>query len=685
MTKSRVSVRLPKDALTRINLGQSFAEYDQILNRPGIFVETPALRAALDPARSKCFFVGRRGTGKTAIARYLCDRFPRTTLEILPELFSTLTPLIEVEKAKDPRRQYFRSLSSSFKRALQDEVLRAWSELHLAPKHESNTALGREKRHCEEPDFDIRSMAFIEQMIGHLERNDQKAWARQAKIPAELTKQMEQLQSGPACQFTILIDRVDESWDGSDEAVILLMALMHACVELCATDICVRPLIFLRENIFERVRELDFEFARLETCVVSMDWTQELLLEMIERRLNLPYVAKLPLGGATWDYFFEGIEGQSSREYVFSFCQERPRDVLTFCAAAIEIAQSHKKERVSIEDMQVARRQFSESRLKDLGDEYAENYPQLQVVLSRFYGLAREFTLNGLKDLIQKLISDRDVFQHCRWIYDYSSEDKFIRLMYDIGFLGIREGESVSFRSLGSRAPTLPPIMRLTNVVVHPSYSDALNLQNLVVGELDEDAILRTSGVLDDLPDAINLAEYRNELIALDASLKNLPTGNEAASEFEDLVGRLIKLCFYRALTNVEKHVRDVDGSVIRDWVASNRAASGFWQTVRQRYQALQVIWECKNYKELDAAAFHQCAYYMNEQIGYFVVLCFRGSETKKSYFEHIKNISMGKQGGIVLILKQSDLHVFIRQAINGKTKEDHIQGIYDNTIRRIS
>src|SRR5262245_41622143 len=65
---------LPKDALARINLGQTFAENDKILLLPNVFVKTPASQAALEPSRSKCFFVGRRGTGKTAISTYLTSQ-----------------------------------------------------------------------------------------------------------------------------------------------------------------------------------------------------------------------------------------------------------------------------------------------------------------------------------------------------------------------------------------------------------------------------------------------------------------------------------------------------------------------------------------------------------------------------------------------------------------------------------
>ena len=39
------------------------------------------------------------------------------------------------------------------------------------------------------------------------------------------------------------------------------------------------------------------------------------------------------------------------------------------------------------QDLDEAQRSFSENRLKELADEYADNYPRLSIVLTRFYGL----------------------------------------------------------------------------------------------------------------------------------------------------------------------------------------------------------------------------------------------------------------------------------------------------------
>jgi hypothetical protein len=601
-------------------------------------------------------------------------------------MFSSLGQLID-ETFSDTRQRKFKSLVSCFKRVLLDETLATWRARGFFHSNHFPQGLSSEQYYVENYDFDVRLVTFVEEMLQALNQSNEKEWIRLVKHPDEVRKHMDAASEGPAWNFTLMIDRIDESWDGSDAAVILLMALMHACIQLNSSATCVRPLLFLRENIFDRVRQIDNEFARLETFVVSLDWSEELLLEMVERRLNLPFNTKLPLDGTTWDYFFESIDGRSARSYVFNYCQQRPRDVLTFCASAIESAQAQKHPKVSVEDIQISKGRFSQNRLKDLADEYSENYPQIQLVLNKFYGLGRRFTTAGVTAFIQKLLVDEDVRQYCgEWIYSYTEPERFMDLLYDIGFWGIESDGIVQYRALGSHTAVLPALNNETTVIVHPSYSDALNLLNETISSLDENTPLQGTNVFNDLPDAITLSTYVDKLLQLQNELKTLPPGDQTAAQYEDLVGEIIRLCFRHALTNVEPKVRDVEGRVIRDWIAANRATSGFWEMVRQRYGATQVIWECKNYKELDPGAFHQAAYYMTEAIGRFVVLAFRGHIIKPHYYEHIKRIAAEKQGGVVLLLRDQDLDTFLRQAINGgEIKEDYIHDIFDLTTRMIS
>jgi hypothetical protein len=136
----------------------------------------------------------------------------------------------------------------------------------------------------------------------------------------------------------------------------------------------------------------------------------------------------------------------------------------------------------------------------------------------------------------------------------------------------------------------------------------------------------------------------------------------------------------------VTPKVRDVDGTVVRDWIASNRAQAGFWAIVRDKYKATQIVWECKNYNDLKAEDFHQIAFYMNEQVGRFgIILCRATAPFPQHVFEQVKRVFQQTHGGLVLLLRESDAKTFIRQALNGKRSEQHLQDVFDTTERVIS
>lgn len=123
------SVRLPKNALTRLNIGQSFAEYDPAILDPYVYVQTPAIRAALNPESGKYFFIGRRGTGKTALRTYCQSKGGHVSV-IVPEIFSPFSTVFNLDLLSSSRKGPFRSLVSVLKRTLIDELLILWHESH---------------------------------------------------------------------------------------------------------------------------------------------------------------------------------------------------------------------------------------------------------------------------------------------------------------------------------------------------------------------------------------------------------------------------------------------------------------------------------------------------------------------------------------------------------------------------
>jgi hypothetical protein len=184
------------------------------------------------------------------------------------------------------------------------------------------------------------------------------------------------------------------------------------------------------------------------------------------------------------------------------------------------------------------------------------------------------------------------------------------------------------------------------------------------------------------LPDGMDHAAYARQLDVLAAKLNSIPLGHDGAHDFEEATGDIIRLCFFQALKNAEARSRDIDRVVIRDWITSNRATSGFWSSMRQRYNATSVIWECKNYEDLKAADFQQVAFYMSETLGRLAIITFRG-EIRPSYFGQIRRIA--ERGGMVIPLGSSDLKTLVNQNRHGNIGEDLIQDRYDQIVRKIS
>lgn len=673
--------KLPRDAIRKINIGQSFAEYDAALDDPSIYVHTPALAAASDPASGKVFFVGRRGTGKTAIRRY-CEINGGETKVIVPEIFSPSSTLQEVEILKNMKQKPFRSLVSAFRRALQIEVVSIWMESYtsrvmipLEVQQELDVFAGL--------DFDLRCLHAISRISGALADGDDERWLRENKVAKQVAEGLKKMWSHVLTTQTVLIDSIDDYWEGSDEGLVYLTAFMHACQEVSTQVPKARTILFLRENIFERVRALDTESSRIETAVVGMEWTERQLLEVVERRLNRNLTAKFDLRGGTWQAFFESPT--DAWRSVLDYCQRRPRDVLIYTSNAVEAAQTAGHDRVWIEDVQQARRRFSDNRFRDLGDEYSENYPRISIVLSRFYGLGTAYTFGGVESFIRMLHNDPEVVRLCgSWLYENSSPEKFIRLLYDIGFVGIRsEGKAPKFRALGPMDTSPPPVSDTTDIAIHRCYWDALDLQDRLVRDLSGKKGFGKIGIIEDLPGGLDPTEYADSVEMAISTLQDPPMGSAGATDFEEVVGDVLKLCFFRSLVNIEERVKNHNGRVVRDWIASNRATSGFWESVRARYDAVQIVWECKNYEDLHADDFHQLAYYMTDAGGRFVVLAFRG-DMKPSYYEHMQRVITNSKG-FILPLNTKDLMVFLRQALNGKIKEDHIQDRYDSVVRKLS
>lgn len=678
-------ITLPKDALTRIDLGDAFAESDLLKRDPTLFVKTPASVSALKDDGRKIFFVGRRGAGKTAIALQIMRTFKRAT-NIVPQVFDLISLPLDYENFHDTRQRPFKSLIASFERALLGELIRLWIVEKRFCWEQAGPTMRRDRGLIEDCDFDTRVLNVFGEVFEAYKKDNPKLWLRQISRTSDLTAEINEIANNNNFRYAIILDRLDEAWSPSDSSILSLVAMMHAGVKLANSCEWIKPFLFVRENIYERARKKDNEFSRLETSVAFLDWSEDKLVELIERRCVKPFSTCPKIGGEAWGHFFEEAHDYSARHEIFTTAQHRPRDLIMMCAFAMEVAINHNHTVIDRHDISTAIERYSKSRLKDLGDEFSENYPNISLVLGRFYGLSTEFTLPAIEQFIQILLVQEAITKHCQpWMGDHSTPHQFVELLYGIGFLGIRRSGKINFRDAVTDAAYVPTIDSESTFKVHPTYVSALRLQDKVLGQLPSGSEVRDEGILRDLPEGISFDGYQEKLKELLDRLKKLPTGPESASEFEEIVGHVIRLCFFRSLNGLEKRSRSYDGRTIKDWISSNEAIEGFWARMRTDHAAKQVIWECKNYCELSSGDFHQVSYYMNDAVGRLAILVFRGKEIKKNYYGHADRVLHKDKKGLILVIRQNDLEVFIRQAIKGTPREAHISEIYTKTLREIS
>ena len=121
---------------------------------------------------------------------------------------------------------------------------------------------------------------------------------------------------------------------------------------------------------------------------------------------------------------------------------------------------------------------------------------------------------------------------------EYQQMEQFVRLLYNIGFIGLKKpDQDTRFRALGPQETSPPAVTDFDEIEIHKSYWDALDLQDALVRELPQEIEFEPFGVIYDLPGGLNPTTYAEKLDDLAERLQNIPLGRPGASDFEIAVG----------------------------------------------------------------------------------------------------------------------------------------------------
>jgi hypothetical protein len=378
--------------------------------------------------------------------------------------------------------------------------------------------------------------------------------------------------------------------------------------------------------------QYDDDFTRhIEGHTLRLHWDEESLFHLVVARLRVALsVQSVESEVKVWNRFAQReLEGRAGFLKCLRHTLYRPRDILVLLNRAYANAQRDGRDQIVEVDVEKTATEISQNRLEDLCKEYNRVLPGLRSFVSAFRGQPAKRTLAEVAESLQSLSeqSDYTVVATREFQLFQSGGDRFGAL-YSVGFVGLKDepNPGYTFCHDGTMIALVSvPGSRVT--MVHPCYWKALDVH--IEEDAAQDVIIQVNDeyVAPPIGPAVELRLQR--LGRLPEELGGIPEGHPGSGQFEGWVLRALRLLCAGHLTNIEPKPNPTTALNQRDIVATNAAVSPFWRRVLEDYKSRQVIFECKNYRELTPDDFRQVLDYSSGEYGQFIMVVRRSANLK--------------------------------------------------------
>lgn len=295
------------------------------------------------------------------------------------------------------------------------------------------------------------------------------------------------LQSLSITPIYLLVDKIDELWDPIPENKLLIIGLLRAMKEVLEELSSVHIIVFLRSDIYESLEFHDSDkFHTMEDHIqLSKRELQEMLIRRAELSTGFFHNVSAPQNAPKqsdkslqqsldlkWEMFFTK---RISFEYLLRYTFMRPRDLIQLCNLCRDKAHNNKHIKIEESDIDEALPDYSQWKLQDLRDEYSIQYPFLETLfLMVFYKtlprLNRQLIKHSFEPLKARLNRSYDP-------YYFEPLDKLLQILYNIGFLGAADKETVRYSFRGEKV-IIPYVSQFE---IHPVFRWALATSSTTV------------------------------------------------------------------------------------------------------------------------------------------------------------------------------------------------------------
>jgi hypothetical protein len=204
--------------------------------------------------------------------------------------------------------------------------------------------------------------------------------------------------------ITVLIDRLDDAWDGTTESLRLIGGAARAARYFSAVLTQEGPapvLVFLRTDLWERISFNDKNKFVQDT--VYLDWPDAELARVIDARIHKTAGVPEGSGWATAFTTERMRQGTTALKYMTKRVLGRPRDIVAFSLFAREVALANGHSTIESQDIYDAEVRYSKHIVDELRDEIGEHVPSMVAVVNALKALGRRtFTLASWQSAANK-------------------------------------------------------------------------------------------------------------------------------------------------------------------------------------------------------------------------------------------------------------------------------------------
>ncbi|TAL93379.1 MAG: ATP-binding protein [Paraburkholderia sp.] len=475
-------------------------------------------------------------------------------------------------------------------------------------------------------------------------------------------------------RFVLLMDRLDEGYEPDEIGIGIITGLVYASIELNKRSEKIRPIIFLRDNIYRAVAKEDPDYSRnIEGQVIRLHWDWAQLLLLAASRMRVCFGLDVEKDQRIWDRCTAGeLQGRDGFKHCLQFTLYRPRDLLSLLNEAFYSASRQSRSTAVFSDLEFAAKSISVARLEDLWKEYQKVFPSIQIMSNAFADGEPEFEVGTatqtLSSVIEKLSENESqaILRDVRLL----EPSGILQGLYSVGFLGVHEVTAGAFTFChDGRTPDVAFENR-ARLLIHPCYWLGLNLsRNALMPEEAEE-------ITDEYDIKVQSAtpEIRNTRIGQTITqLDKIAIGAEGQREFELWCLDALRIAFAAHLTNIQSHP---NGAAVqrRDIVGRNREESEFWCRVKSDYKVRQAIFEVKNYAEPGATEYRQLQSYLTGTYGTLGFMITRDTDEHLHSGKDLDWIKeMHQSHGVVLIKLPAKYICKLLQKLRSPDKHDAV------------